>query len=100
MAGEHVNELHKLYFSGHHSVLVNSNDDFYQRGKSYGMETKLFVAAKQHAAANATLAPCRHRQRHAVSLPPPPLTLPLPLRRHQAAAERVSDFITQLFSQL
>jgi hypothetical protein len=35
-----------------------------------------------------------------VALPPLPLTLPLPPRRHQAAAERVSDFITQLFSQL
>jgi hypothetical protein len=35
-----------------------------------------------------------------VALLPPPLTLPLPPRCHQAAAERVSDFITQLFSQL
>ena len=46
MAGEHVKELHKLYFAGRHGVLVNSNDGFYQRGKSYGMETKLIVAAK------------------------------------------------------
>ena len=46
MAGEHVNELHQLYFAGRHGFLVNSNDGFYQRGKSYGMETKLFVAAK------------------------------------------------------
>jgi hypothetical protein len=29
-----------------------------------------------------------------------PLTLPLLPRRHQAAAEWVSNFITQLFSQL
>ena len=46
MAGEHVNELYQLYFAGRHGFLVNSNDGFYQRGKSYGMETKLFVAAK------------------------------------------------------
>ena len=46
MMGDHVNELHQLYFAGHHSVLVNSNDDLYQRGKSYGMEIKLFVATK------------------------------------------------------
>ena len=46
MAGDHVNELHQLYFAGRHGFLVNSNDGFYQRGKSYGMETKLFVAAK------------------------------------------------------
>jgi len=46
MAGEHVNELHQLYFAGCHGFLVNSNAGFYQRGKSYGMETKLFVAAK------------------------------------------------------
>jgi hypothetical protein len=46
MAGEHVNELHQLYFAGRHNFLVNSNDGFYQRGKLYGMETKLFVAVK------------------------------------------------------
>ena len=46
MAGEHVNELHQLYFAGRHGFLVNSNDGIYQRGKSYGMETKLFVAAR------------------------------------------------------
>ncbi len=46
MAREHVNKLHQLYFAGHHGFLVNSNDGFYQRGKSYVMETKLFVAAK------------------------------------------------------
>ncbi len=36
----------QLYFAGHHGVLVISNDDFYLRGKPYGMKTKLFVAAK------------------------------------------------------
>ncbi len=46
MAGEHVNELQQLYFAGRHLFLVNSNDGFYQRGKLYGMETKLFVVAK------------------------------------------------------
>jgi hypothetical protein len=46
MAGYHVNELHQPYFAGYHGVLVNSNDGFYLRGKSYGMETKIFVAAK------------------------------------------------------
>ena len=46
MVGEHVNELHQLYFASRHGFLVNSNDGFYQHGKSYRMETKLFVAAK------------------------------------------------------
>ncbi len=46
MAGEDINELHRLYFANWHTVLVNSNGGFYQRGKSYGMEMKLFVAAK------------------------------------------------------
>jgi hypothetical protein len=46
MAGEYVNELHQLYFAGRHGILVNSNDGFYQRGKLYGMETKLFVVAE------------------------------------------------------
>jgi hypothetical protein len=55
---------------------------------------------RRHAAADVALGRCRHRQRRAVALPPPPLTLPLPPRCHQAAAERVRDFITQLFSQL
>jgi hypothetical protein len=41
---------------------------------------------RRHAAADVTLARCRHRQRPAVALPPPPLTLPLPPRRRQAAA--------------
>jgi transposase len=46
MEGGDINELHRLYFADQHNVLVNSNGGFYQRGKSYGMETKLFVAAK------------------------------------------------------
>jgi hypothetical protein len=46
MAGVPTNELHQLYFASRHGVLVNSNDGFYQRGKSYGMDMKLFVAAK------------------------------------------------------
>jgi hypothetical protein len=46
MAGEHNDKLNQLYFAGRHGVLVNSNDGFYQRGKSYGMDTKLFVASK------------------------------------------------------
>ena len=46
MAVEHVNELHELYFASRHGFLVNSNDGFYQCGKLYGMETKLFVAVK------------------------------------------------------
>ncbi len=55
---------------------------------------------RRHAAADVALARCRHRQLRAVALLPPPLMLPLPPRCHQAAAKRVSDFITQLFSQL
>ena len=46
MEGGVVNELLRLYFADQHAVLVNSNGGFYQRGKSYAMETKLFVAAK------------------------------------------------------
>jgi hypothetical protein len=41
-----VNELHQLYFAGSHGVLMNSNGGFYQRGKSYGLDVKLLVAAK------------------------------------------------------
>jgi hypothetical protein len=29
-----------------HGVLVNMNGVYYQKGKSYGMDVKLFVAAK------------------------------------------------------
>ena len=46
MAGDDINEVHRLYFANKHTVLVNSNGGFYQRGKSYAMEMKLFVAAK------------------------------------------------------
>ena len=46
MAGDNINEVHWLYFANKHAVLVNSNGGFYQRGKSYAMEMKLFVAAK------------------------------------------------------
>ena len=41
-----MNELHRLYFSGRHGVLEISNRGFYQQGRLYGMEMKLFVAAK------------------------------------------------------
>jgi hypothetical protein len=46
MVGEHNDKLNQLYFAGRHGVLVNSNYGFYQQEKSYGMDTKLFVAAK------------------------------------------------------
>ena len=46
MAGGHNDKLNQLYFASRHGVLVNSNDGFYERGKSYGMGNKLFVAAK------------------------------------------------------
>jgi hypothetical protein len=41
-----VNELHQLYFATRHSIMVNNNGGYYQCGKSYGLEVKLFVAAK------------------------------------------------------
>jgi hypothetical protein len=46
MAEDHSNELHKLNFVSRHGVLVNSNDGFYQHGKSFGIDIKLFVMAK------------------------------------------------------
>jgi hypothetical protein len=47
MAGGHNDKLNQLYFASRHVVLVNSNEGFYERGKSYGMlGNKLFVAAK------------------------------------------------------
>ncbi len=46
MVGDNFSEVHRLYFANKHAVLVNSNGGFYQRGKSYAMEMKLFVAAK------------------------------------------------------
>jgi hypothetical protein len=45
MAGDLTNELHQVYFSSRHGMLVNSNDGSYQHEKSYGMDMKLFVAA-------------------------------------------------------
>ena len=43
-----MNELPQLYFAISHGVLVNNNDNggHYQRGKSYGMDVKLFIVAK------------------------------------------------------
>ena len=41
-----MHELYQLYFAGSHGALVNSNGGFYQRGKSYGLDVKLFIAAK------------------------------------------------------
>ena len=46
IAGGYTNQLHQLYFSGNHGALVNINGGFYQRGKSYGLDVKLFVAEK------------------------------------------------------
>jgi hypothetical protein len=46
MAGDPTNGLHQLYFASHHGILVNSNDGFYQHGKSYGMGMKLFSVVK------------------------------------------------------
>jgi hypothetical protein len=46
MAGDNINEVHRLYFADKHTVLVNSNGGFYQQGKSNAMDMKLFVAAK------------------------------------------------------
>ena len=41
-----MNELHQLYFASSHDILVNENGGYYQRGKSYQMNVKLFVVAK------------------------------------------------------
>ena len=41
-----MDELQKLYFASRHGVLINDNRGYYQRGKTYGLEVKLFVAAK------------------------------------------------------
>ncbi len=40
-----MNELNHQKFAASHGVL-NSNASFYQHGKSYGMDTKLFMAMK------------------------------------------------------
>ena len=44
--GGGISELQKLYFASSHGVLINDNGGYYQRGKTYGLEMKLFVAAK------------------------------------------------------
>ena len=41
-----MNELHQLYFASKHGGLVNKNGGCYLPGKSYGLDVKLFVAAK------------------------------------------------------
>ncbi len=38
--------LQQLYFANRHGVSINDNGGYYQRGKTYGLEVKLFVAAK------------------------------------------------------
>ena len=43
MAGGSVNDLQELHFASRHGVLINDNGGYYQRGKSYGLEVKLFV---------------------------------------------------------
>jgi hypothetical protein len=45
MAGDDV-VLPQLYFAMSHGVLVNKNGEYYQQGKSYGMDVKLFIVAK------------------------------------------------------
>jgi hypothetical protein len=46
MVGDDVNELHQLYFAMSYGILVNKSGGYYQQGKSYGINVKLFVAAK------------------------------------------------------
>jgi hypothetical protein len=46
MAGNDMKELHQLYFAMSHGISVNKGGWYYQQGKSYGMDVKLFVAAK------------------------------------------------------
>ena len=46
MAWGGVDELQQLYFASRHGVLNKDNGGFYQSGKTYGLEVKLFVAAK------------------------------------------------------
>ncbi len=41
-----MHKMHQLYFAMSHGVLVNKNGGYYQQGKSYGMNVKLFVVAK------------------------------------------------------
>ena len=44
--GEGGDDLQQLYFASRHSASINDNGGYYQRGKTYGLEVKLFVAAK------------------------------------------------------
>jgi hypothetical protein len=44
--GERGGDLQPLYFASRHGVSINDNGGYYQRGKAYGSEVKLFVAAK------------------------------------------------------
>ena len=39
-----MNELHQLFFI-EHGIALNKNGGYYKRGKSYGIEKKLLVAA-------------------------------------------------------
>ena len=43
-ANETMNELHQLFFI-EQGIALNKNDGYYQRGRSYGIEKKLLVAA-------------------------------------------------------
>ena len=38
--------LQQLCFANIHGVLIYDNGGYYQRGKTYGLEVRLFVAAK------------------------------------------------------
>jgi hypothetical protein len=58
MVGDDVTELNHQNFAALHGVLMNSNGGFYQHGKSYGMDTKLFVATR-YLEHNATLGGSR-----------------------------------------
>jgi hypothetical protein len=46
MVGDDANELNHQNFAARHGILMNSDDGFYQHRKSYGMDTKLFIAAR------------------------------------------------------
>ena len=44
MSETEMNELHRLFFI-QEGIAINKNGGYYQRGKSYGLEKKLLVAA-------------------------------------------------------
>ena len=46
MSGRGGDDLQQLYFASRHGASINDNGGYYQRGKTYGLEVKLFVAAK------------------------------------------------------